>query len=773
MAGIQRSRRSGSTFLPLLALSLGVSIVAPASAQTGLTVPPANTGGRIGGRVRDSTGSAVVHASVALRNTLTGFQRQQGTTDSGEFSFSGLPDGRYSLSVSATDLASETRAVEIDRQAAAPVIDIELLLAQVRQEVTVVSGSRIEELQQESPTKVDAVTREQIRDTGFERVSDVLAQIPGVVVRNNAPGGLVGGEQIEGIDSRQVLILQDGLPVIGARGIKSGIVNLDRQDVGKLERVEVAKGAASALYGSDAIGGAINMITRESTEPFDLGLSLSGGSLGSVDGRVDLGTRWKKLTFFTDLENHRQDAYGLIPGSRGTVGPNSQRDDVLTKLRYAFNPRATLGVAATAYHNHQTGLSNSSGGLTLGTGNDSMQSYALTGDFVLTQSTTLQARAYAARYDENSRTDYVDTVAPSFGFANLNERYHRLDATVSQQIGTWQLLRGGVEWVQDLYRGANRLVGDNAGQQVTTNDVWLQDRLQPLRNLTITLGGRYQHHSLYGTHLVPKVGAVYRLNDHWIVRSSFGRGFRAPDLGQLYYRFANPASFYQVIGNPTLRPETSESLSGGVWYQQSRFRLGVSMFRHTLNDSIDTYAIGTPQTLDQLAAALGPYGIPLSFNPLLNRLTFVYLNLNRARVEGFELNGDVAVSRRVRVEGAYTFLDGLDRTTGLLLPQRHRHQGYIKAEYTNSRQGLVANVRGTLFSKWPLNPSQGTYGYGYQIWDLYASKRLPHGIQAFGAIDNLADSTDRKTGNPQPTFDRPDYGRTFRIGLRYGLRRAE
>jgi outer membrane receptor for ferrienterochelin and colicins len=752
---------------------LALSFCASLGAQGTSRVPgysSADGGGKVEGHIHDASGLVVPRASVTLRNTLTGSSRQLITGDSGEYAYAGIPEGRYSLSVSATGLANETRLVEIGRQAQLQVIDVQLPLARVSQEVTVVSGSRVEELQNDSPVKVEAVTRQQIRDTGYERLSEVLAEVPGVVIRSGSTA-TVGAEQIQGIASRQVLVLQDGLPVVGARGIKSGIVNLNRQDVGKLERVEVAKGAASALYGSDAIGGVINMITREPSEPFDLGLSLSGGSLGAVDGRVDLGARWKKLTFFTDLESHRQDSYELIPGDRSTVGPNFRRNDILTKLRYALNERAAIGFSATAYHNHQTGLSNSSAGLTLGTSNDSIQSYALTGDFVLTPSTTLQARAYAARYDENSQTDLAGTSAPSFGFANLNERYHRLDATLSQQIGTWQLLQGGVEWVQDLYRGANRLVSDNAGQQITTNDVWLQDRLQPFRKLTLTLGGRYQHHSLYGDHLVPKVGLVYRLTDHWIVRGSFGKGFRAPDLGQLYYRFANPASFYQVIGNPNLRPETSESFSAGVWYQQSRFRLGLNLYRHRLNDLIDTYTAGTPQTPEQLAALLAPYGIPLSFDPLLNRLTFIYLNLNRARTEGFELNGDVAVTRRVRLEGAYTLLKGVDRATGLLLPQRHRHQGYVKVDYNNPRWGLLANVRGTFFSKWPLNPSLGTYAYGYQLWDAYASKKLKAGIQAFGAVDNLADSTDRKLNNPTPTFDRPDYGRTFRVGLRFSFTR--
>ena len=127
----------------------------------------------------------------------------------------------------------------------------------------------------------------------------------------------------------------------------------------------------------------------------------------------------------------------------------------------------------------------------------------------------------------------------------------------------------------------------------------------------------------------------------------------------------------------------------------------------------------------------------------------------------------VALMQDASVEDTH----GVDRATGLLLPQRHRHQGFVKAEYSKPRWGILANIRGVFFSKWPLNPATGTYGYGYRIWDLYASKHLRRGFQAFGSIDNLADSTDRKLDAGTPGFDRPDYGRTFRLGLRYAFSR--
>jgi outer membrane receptor for ferrienterochelin and colicins len=317
----------------------------------------------------------------------------------------------------------------------------------------------------------------------------------------------------------------------------------------------------------------------------------------------------------------------------------------------------------------------------------------------------------------------------------------------------------------------NRLVGDNAGQQITTNDVWLQDRIQPFSRLLVTLGVRYQNHSLYGNHTVPRAGASFRVSNHVVVRASYGGGFRAPDLGQLYYRFANPASFYQVIGNPNLRPETSRSINGGADFKMSRLRLGVNLFRNDVNHLIDYQFVGFPQTQDELNAILAQYNIPADFDPLLGRATFIYLNFNRIYTEGVEFNGSYAVTPELTFSGAYTYLDAKDKDTDLDLANRHHHQGFLKAEYNRRPWGLLANVRGRLFSDWLLDPTTNHKAFGYRVWDVYLSKSLVRGLSAFGTIENLLDSRDKKLEQDPPSYDRADYGRTLRIGLRYTFSR--
>ena len=729
----------------------------------------------VAGRVLDRQGNVMSHAEVTLRNTLTGAAQKMLTTDDGRYSFAGVSSGEYILTATAAGLAPDTHSVQV--RAGAPVenLDLALSVATVEQSVTVVSASRVEELQQDSPLPIDVVTKERIERTGFESVADVLSELPGVVTRNNASFSGSSQEQIDGVASQDILVLQDGLPVVGARGINSGIIDLDQQNVGRLDRVEVLRGAASSLYGTDAIGGVINMITHEPVHPFEGGLRLSGGDLGIFDGDLDLGTQWKNLTAFTDLELHRVNSYTLIPNDESTIGANNQRYDGFVKLRYSFNPRASIGYTGDAYHDTSTGKNTditgaAASGYDYAVSHDSTQTHALVGDFLPTSSTTVQARLYEARFDSNSYQNPINadnSHGAQFDYGNLYERYHRADATVSQQVESWQFLQGGDEWVQDSYRGLNRIVGSDDGQQITTNDVWLQDRIQPWKKLIINLGGRYNHHSLYGSHVVPKIGLVYRVNDHWTVRGAYGKGFRSPSLGELYYLLLHPEYGYQVIGNPTLQPERSESYSVGADYQVNRYSFGATLYRNNLNHLINYVYAGFPTSEADLDALLAQYGIPASFGAQPFLATYLYTNVDQAYTQGINLKGSVLLSRDLRVDGFYAYLDPYDVTDKQTLTERSRNQGSVRTEYVSNRLGVVANIRGNFFGRYLINATTGEHEQAYALWNFYASKNILHGLQAYGAVDNLGNSRDSLLAQTPPTYDRTDYGRTFRVGMRY------
>ena len=246
------------------------------SSQSGKTI--------VEGRIVDATALAVPKATVILNNELTGASESLTTTDQGRFAFSAVETGTYSLTAKAQGFADRSSRITVESGQSIQLGDLAMSVIGINQSVTVVSASRVEELQQDSPVNTLVVGKQEIQNTGYERVGDVLSEIPGIVTRAQSYGvPLPGGEQINGVDSRQVLVLQDGLPIVGARGITEGTIDLNQQEVGRLDRVEVVEGAASALYGSDAIGGVVNLIAS----------SRKIRSISTLRFRVD---RWARST---------------------------------------------------------------------------------------------------------------------------------------------------------------------------------------------------------------------------------------------------------------------------------------------------------------------------------------------------------------------------------------------------------------------------------------------------------------------------------------------
>src|SRR5690606_17571846 len=127
-----------------------------------------------------------------------------------------------------------------------------------------------------------------------------------------------------------------------------------------------------------------------------------------------------------------------------------------------------------------------------------------------------------------------------------------------------QWVQAGIEWWSDSYNGTNR-IADPDGREAETWVLWAQDRLTA-GPATVTVGARWDHHSAFGSAVSPKAAVNLRAAAPLRLRASYGAGFRAPDLGQLYYRFLNPTNLYQVIGNPNLQPERSHSWQAGADY---------------------------------------------------------------------------------------------------------------------------------------------------------------------------------------------------------------
>ncbi|MGE3277872.1 MAG: TonB-dependent receptor [Vicinamibacterales bacterium] len=732
-------------------------------------VARAQDGTMLTGVVQDGSQAVVPAATVVVRADQGGFDVVAETGADGRFRVPGLVPGAYMVTVVAPGFAAVTTATRLPADAA---LTVTLEPAPVVEQVRVVSASRQDELRQALNTRVDVVSRARIEESGAQTVAEVLRELPGVLTRRGSETAGAAGEQIQGIDSRQVLVLIDGQPLVGARGIKRGVVNLDRQSTARLERIEVVKGASSALYGSDAIGGVINLITRDASAPLELSVALSGGSLGEVNSRGSVAARGAGWSGLFTLEHHQQDGFDLTPTTFDTTGAPFERVDVMGKVSGSLADATTVEALVTAYRNTTTGRSTGE----LGPQSDDIRDHTINSGatlrWALAPALAVEARGYHARFGEDSSAALADGTPLEPG--SLDERLTRLDTSVSWLAGSRQQLQAGVEWARDEYAGVNRIAFDDGVHQ-TTAVGWAQHRLSVADRVTTTLGLRVDHHSTFGTAVSPKVAANARLTDGVNVRASWGRGFRAPDLGQLYYRFLNPTNFYQVIGNPTLEPEYADSIQMGAELVSPgrRARLGINVFHNDVRDLIDSVSLGFIVTPAQLAAVLASEGLDPAFNPTLGRLLFTYKNVSNAVTRGVELDGELALTPHATVGGAYTYLDARDTDSDIALTGRHPHHGHVRFGWRSDRVGFSANLRGTFYSSWIVSHgTPDTVGEAFALWDLYLSQRVGAGLSAFAAVDNLGDSQDPNTGivgaNGSPAaIYRAEAGRAVRFGVRW------
>lgn len=741
----------------------------------------------ISGKVTDQNNAAVAGASVVIKNLSTGLERIITTDEAGNFKFEKLSDGDYEVTIVAEGFKRETHKVQSNQ------LDIKLEIAPLQAETTIYSGSRQEELRESLNTKVDVVTRTQIKDSGYETVGDVLKEVPGILTRRGSETGTssgAAGEQIQGIGSRQALVLLDGFPVTGARGIKSGNINLDRQSTARLEQIEVVKGAASALYGSDAIGGVVNLITREPRKPLDGSLSFSGGNFGIVDMRSELGFKKKGWSGFGSIERHKNNGFDLTPTVIDTTGAGFHRYDYFGKLKYEFSEKFYVTGLADAKFGNSLGRSLGEAGFQRDNVDETNQSYGATANWSPNARTVVQFRGYFSRYDEIGRY----TLLPSSRNPNevpqpdenLFERFGRVDASLSYVWGERQLIQFGGEWTTDRYRGINRL-RNNSGERADTKVAWGQDKIFLTNWATLTVGLRYDNHSIFGEAYSPKVGLNIRATDRLNLRASWGRGFRAPDLGQLYFRFFNPTNLYQVFGNPNLRPEHSGSWQVGAEYSSTKkdYRFGVNFFRNDVVNLIEAVNYGFVRTSAQANGILGSLGLnPSDYAVSLNRLLFVYQNLSNIYTQGVETDFDIKLPRQFALSGAYTYLDAKDKNTNLYLPERSKHQGVVKLAYDNPKLGFRANARLSMLSSWQTSSitnrglTEQITGKAYQTVDIYGAKSLKKGFELYGTVENLFDVKDqnfnkfRPDGSGPYPIIRPDAGRIFRVGVRYNFSRG-
>lgn len=623
----------------------------------------------------------------------------------------------------------------------------------------VVTATRTERTVDDAPVRTEVVGRDEIERTRATTLKDALENVPGLQLRE--VHGKSGYEvTLQGMTSDQVLVLVDGLPITASTG---STVDLSQYLLSSVDRVEVVKGAASAQYGSAAIGGVINVITRPIQPGFSGHVTVDAGSRGSQDVSSWPARKHGQFVLEGGTETFRARLSGDAVKDAGfAVDPSgwAQQGDAIERQQYALR----LG-----WHPSRSGEA----WIEAGTyAEDDEQRYTtyvppnevrqrkteeITRDRIASgarwtfgNGVAVQAKGVAEGYDSES-IEYAGAAAGSRRNAEMRMRHLTLQTDLPAWAG--QLWQFGAdvheESLNQSVNGVSELDGSGKAKR-SSNELFVQNDILFGNDWELLLGARYQDDSDFGGHLAPKASLkanVFTSGD-WrgVLRASVGQGYRVPNLKERHYRFDHSSIGYVVIGDPNLKPESSNSVQlGGALNLGSTLTVDANLFYNRVKDLIQ---------IDQ------DNGVPV------NGITqYRYENVGRARTQGFETAVRWQATPSLALTAAYTRTDTEDLETGLELTRRPKDMARLGLDWT-ALPGTRLSLRGRYQSSELVNTATLGRSPAFSTVDATINQQFGHGLTGFIGVNNLFD---RQRDFADANDFGPLSGRLIYLGVTYAF----
>jgi vitamin B12 transporter len=584
------------------------------------------------------------------------------------------------------------------------------------------------------------ITTDQLKADQETDLADVVARTPGLSLARNGGPGETASLFIRGADSDQTLVLIDGVKVNDPSDPGSGY-DFSNLMTGDVSRVEVLRGPQSTLYGSEAIGGVVNVITAQATRPFEGEAQLEGGSYGTAYARAAIGGKEDRFDWRLGAYYNSADGVSAFDKTFGGAGSDPFHTAGASG-RFEYDLTPTLQLDERAYF---TWSRNEFDGYDTPSGNfDNDNEFGRTTQVV--DYTGLNLSLLDGRFQNRLAYEYSgidrrnedpDQAGTKFTFLDVGE------TNTAEYEGTFAItpLASAVFGAQ----GQHSTIDTNsplyppaitAGATINSGYGQLTGEVMP--GLTLTAGGRYDDHSTFGGHGTGQASAAWSLNGgNTILRASFGQGFKAPSLYQLYSPY----------GNLALRPEEANGWDAGV--------------EQTLLDGrVDLQATYFGRVTRNLIEFISCYGVTTG-GCAGNTVGGYYANVSRAEAEGVELQAVWKVTRALSLTGNYTYDAVVDRSPGtfdygLQLARRPRNTANLTASYlwpNRLRTDLAVRYADRSFDQnGNLIPLQS-----YTLWDVRASYPLNARVEIYGRIENLTDKH-YETAYQYGTLGRAAYG---------------
>jgi outer membrane receptor for ferrienterochelin and colicins len=636
-------------------------------------------------------------------------------------------------------------------------------------DAVMVSATRTQRQMSSLPMPTQFIPQKEIEAINAIRLTDLLDEQTGLITVSDFGGGQ--GVQMQGLDSQYTLVMIDGVPLIGR---SAGTLDLSRVTVGNIKQIEIVRGASSSLYGNEALGGVINIITQNPRPGKRTRIDYRAGSFNTHDLRAqytdnNLIDQWSVF-----LNRLSSDGYDLVENDDlRTVEPYTNYT-AQVKYKGDLNPLTKMQISGRYYTQKQdyTASSNLAGASDINEFNTTLHLSRTP-----LEHWTQEFEWYTTRYMATEFLNNPDGSA--FSESDFDQWFSRPELRLTRATdssGTWI---GGLGLTYEQLKRTDFF----GTPEFYAPYAYIQYEDQITKKLNLVAGARYDVHSAYASQFSPKLAARYRINDKISIKSSLGYGFKTPDFRQLYFDFTNTTAGYTVLGynavavrlpelqaagnilnvtvpldsfDDPLRPERSLAFNLGMDIKfSSQIKWNVNLFRNDIKDLIDTRVIAQKTN---------------------GQNVFSYYNVNRVYTQGLETDFTARINQNLKFSMGYQYLIAkdkdaeqafdsgqvfgrvnpsspvfrLDAKDYLGLVNRSKHTANAKMFFELPQWKIDGSFRATYRSAFGLFDTNGN-SYLDQYDDLVApfaiidfslNKALGKKFRIGAGIDNITDYTD-------------------------------
>ncbi len=646
----------------------------------------------------------------------------------------------------------------------------------------VVTGSGHHQRLKSTATPVRVLSKQEIKEQGITTFDGALTRMmPQISMSPNSMGTFL---RLNGLGNKYILILINGQKLTGDI---SNNVDLNRINMARVKRIEVLDGAASSLYGSDAIAGVINIITDQPTR--DL-VSVTSDTRVSGHGllteNIALDIYKNGFGSYTSFSRDRADSYRIndveyVKGSdtetQPTIAPffTGYRSNLVgQKFTYAPDEHLALN-AGIDYSYKITDRPNTRKDITGGTDYEMRYKglrWNVGGIYKFTSRNSLQADftvdrfRYGKQYDVATKTYAIDDYVQSKKQRSMEAQLKAILGLMSNSTTIF-----GADWRKDYLTATS----GNINQNAYTAAAFAQHEMLFFDRLTATVGLRLTYHETFDWHLTPKATLMYAPGN-FRLRATYSAGFRAPGLDELYYHYfsVNRGKAQIIFGNKELKPEKSNYFSLNAEYRTNLIAVSVTGFLNRINDMVIRQNID----IDANSLAMLQNEFPEMTADQAQKLErySLYKNSDKGDVKGVQVNvsANLFTGFNLSANYVYTYARSYSDNRWAPLERSIRHAATVAANYYHSwgNYGLNVNINGRVQSKTYYPDYEDAPGYG--VWNLNTSHSidgLKHlYLEPSIGIDNIFDKVDRRIDSSNRKYALYSPGRMLVIGLKLKIK---